>query len=143
MFVGEFVHSVDSKGRLVLPSKYRDQLDGGCVITKGQDRCLYVFSIPRWEVEMERVRGLPRTDRKFRNYARAFFAGASNQEVDGQGRIQIPPPLRSYAGLERDVVVAGVGEWVELWDVNTWQEVTVEADSYYADIEEALSDQGI
>ena len=93
MFLGEYQHSVDSKGRLVLPSRFRDRLERGLVVTKGQERCLYVFPIDKWDQEVEQVNNLPRTDRRSRNYARSFFGSASDQQLDGQGRIQIPQPL--------------------------------------------------
>ncbi len=143
MFLGEYQHTIDPKGRVVLPSRFRDELAKGCVITKGQERCLFVFTLEQWEQEVERIKSLPRTDRKFRNYARAFFAGAMDQRPDKQGRIQVPANLRSYAGLDKEVAVVGVGERLELWDNSRWQEVTSSADEYYADIEEALSEHGI
>jgi MraZ protein len=143
VFLGEYQHTIDPKGRVVLPSRFRDDLAKGCVIAKGQERCLFVFTLEQWEQEVERVRSFPRTDRRLRNYSRAFFGGASDQKLDKQGRIQIPANLREYAGLGKDVVVVGVGERVELWDAGTWQEFTANVDEYYAEIEEALGDQGI
>ncbi len=144
MFLGEYQHSLDGKGRVVLPSKFRDDLAGGCVITKGQERCLYVFPLDRWQDEMERVMRLPRTNRKARNFSRTFFAGASDQKPDKQGRIMIPPGLREYGGLEKDVTVVGVADRVEIWDSAQWLQVSAEADESYADIEETLyEEQGI
>jgi len=106
VFLGEYQHSVDDKGRLVMPSKFRDHLAGGCVVTKGQEHCLYVFPLDRWEIEVERVNRLPRTNRRNRNYARSFFGAATDQSLDKQGRIQLPPTLRTFADLGKDVVVA-------------------------------------
>lgn len=143
MFLGEHSHSLDDKGRVVMPSRFRAELDDGCVVTKGQERCLYVFAMHRWEQEAERVLKLPRTDRRARNYARAFFASASNQSLDRTGRCQIPEPLRMYAGLSKDVTVVGVADRVEIWDTATWETVAAEADEYYAGIEEVLSEEGI
>lgn len=143
MFLGEYQHSVDGKGRLVMPSKFRDRLEPGLVVTKGQERCLYVFPLDRWGEEVEKVKSLPRTDRRSRNYARSFFGAASDQSMDGQGRIQIPQPLRDYAGLDKEVVVVGVAERVEIWDAEAWAANTTEADELYAGIEEALSGEGI
>ncbi len=143
MFLGEHQHTLDEKGRIVLPAKHRQGLANGLVLTKGQDRCLYVFPIERWDQEVNRVNALPRTDRRARNFARAFFAGADQQTLDSQGRITVPPHLRSYAGLDREVIVLGGGDRVELWDASTWEANRTEADEYYAGIEEALSDQGI
>jgi MraZ protein len=143
VFLGEYQHSIDDKGRLVLPSKFRHALSDGLVITKGQDRCLYVFAPERWAEEVERVNRLSRLDRRNRNYARSFFGSASDQELDRQGRIQIPPQLRSYAELDKEVLVMGVADRIEIWDAATWSELSVEADQLYADIEEALSGEGI
>ncbi len=143
MFLGEHQHTIDPKGRIVLPSRFRADLARGCFITKGQDRCLFVFTPDQWAQEAERFRNLPRTDRRLRNYARVFFAGASDPKLDKQGRIQVPATLREYAGLEKEVVVVGVGERIEIWNADTWREVTSNADAEYADIEEALSEQGI
>ena len=143
MFLGEYQHSVDSKGRLVLPSRFRDRLERGLVVTKGQERCLYVFPIDKWDQEVEQVNNLPRTDRRSRNYARSFFGSASDQQLDGQGRIQMPQPLREYASLAKDVVVIGVADRVEIWNVESWESVSDEADEQFAGIEEALSGDGI
>jgi len=143
VFLGEFQHNLDEKGRMVLPRKFRDALASGCVITKGQERCLYVFPAARWEAEVEKVNQLPRTDRRARNFARSFFAGASDQVPDGQGRIAIPPALRSYASLDKEATVVGVADRVEVWASDAWTRLSAEADEYYADIEESLSEQGI
>lgn len=143
MFLGEYQHSLDPKGRVVLPAKFRKLLEGGCVIAKGQERCLSVFSLARWETEVERVNLLPRTDVRARKVARSLFASADRQTPDKQGRIQIPLKLREYAGLDKDVAVVGVADRVEMWDAATWNRLSEEADDYYSQIEEALSEHGI
>jgi len=143
VFLGEFSHTLDDKGRVVMPRKFRPGLDKGCVITKGQDRCLYVFPMERWDVEAARALKLPRTDRRARNFSRSFFAAATDQQLDKQGRVQIPESLRSYAGLEKDVTVVGAADHVQLWSSTAWQEAAAEADEYYAGIEEVLSGEGI
>ncbi|MGI9647408.1 MAG: division/cell wall cluster transcriptional repressor MraZ [Acidimicrobiia bacterium] len=143
MFLGEHQHTIDPKGRVVLPSRFRAELAKGCFITKGLDRCLFVFTPEQWEIEAQRFRSLPRTDRQLRNYARVFFAGAIDQKLDKQGRIQIPAGLRDYAGLDKELTVVGVAERIEIWDAGIWTEVTADADSKYADIDEALSEHGI
>ena len=143
MFLGEHQHTIDPKGRVVLPSRFRSELARGCFITKGLDRCLFIFTPEQWDLEAERFRALPRTDRQLRNYARVFFAGAIDQKLDKQGRVQIPAGLRDYAGLDKDVTVVGVAERIEVWDTATWRAVTADADETYADIDEALSEQGI
>ena len=143
MFLGEYSHSLDEKGRVVMPSKFRVGLAGGCVVTKGQERCIYVFPMDRWEEESSKVLKLPRTDRRARNFSRSFFASASDQSLDRQGRVQIPESLRRYAELGKDLTVVGVADRIEVWDTETWQQVQAEADEYYAEIEEALSEDGI
>lgn len=143
MFLGEYSHSLDAKGRVVMPSKFRKGLKGGCVVTKGQERCLYVFPMDRWQVEYDRVLALPRTDRRARSYSRSFFASATDQSLDSQGRVVLPEPLRRYAGLEKDLAVVGVADHIEIWDADTWASAGAEADEYYAGIEEVLSEDGI
>lgn len=143
MFLGEYQHTLDPKGRVVLPAKFREQLADGCVITKGQERCLYVFPLDRWETEVERVNTLPRTDARARKLARSFFAGADQQSPDKQGRVQIPANLRTYGDLTKDLTVVGVADYIEIWDTATWSRMSTEADEYYAGIEEALGEHGI
>ena len=143
MFLGEYSHSLDGKGRVVMPSKFRPSLDDGCVVTKGQERCVYVFPMDKWHEESSKVLRLPRTDRRARNYARSFFASASDQTLDRQGQVQIPESLRRYAGLEKDLAVVGVADRIEVWATDVWQTVAAEADAYYAEIEEALPEEGI
>lgn len=143
MFLGEYSHALDDKGRVVMPRKFRLGLERGCVVTKGQDRCLYVFPMDRWDAESERVLRLPRTDRRARNFSRSFFASATDQTLDKQGRMQLPEPLRSYAGLEKDVTVVGVADRIEIWAAEAWQAEAAAADEYYAGIEEVLSEDGI
>lgn len=143
MFLGEYQHSLDDKGRLVLPAKFRDQLADGLVVTKGQDRCVFVFPASRWELEVEKVNSLARTVPRNRNFARAFFASASDQQLDRQGRIQVPAVLRSYADLDKDVVIVGVAERIEVWNTEAWARLSADADEMFADIQEALSEGGI
>ena len=143
MFLGEYQHTVDGKGRMVLPRTFGDDLEEGCVVTIGQEKCLFVFPMDRFNEEVERMDRLPRTDRRARNFTRAFFAGASDQTPDRQGRVQLTEKQRRYAGLGKDVTVVGVAERIEIWDTETWNTVAAEADEYYADIEEALSEEGI
>jgi MraZ protein len=143
VFLGEYQHSVDPKGRVVMPAKFRHGLADGVVVTKGQEHCLYVFPAARWEEEVLRLSRLPRTNRRNRNYTRSLFGGASDQELDRQGRIQVPAPLRTYAGLDKEVVVVGVADHVEIWDAAGWSRVSAEADESYAEIEEALGEEGI
>ena len=143
MFLGEYQHTVDEKGRIVMPSRFRDRLDDGVVVTKGQERCLYVFPADRWEQEVEKVSRLPRTNRTNRNYARSFFGSAIDQQTDKQGRLQLPQTLRTYAGIDKDVVIVGVSDRLEIWDAAAWEALSEEADQLYSSIEEALSEEGV
>lgn len=140
MFLGQYEHTLDDKGRVVVPKKFREELADGCVITKGQENCLYVFSMDQWKVEAAKVGRLPRTDQRARRYSRSFFAAATDQKLDRQGRIQIPEALRAYAGLDRDVTVIGVQDRVEIWGGSSWDDASADADEYYSGIQEALSD---
>jgi transcriptional regulator MraZ len=140
VFLGEYQHSLDAKGRVVLPRKFRDDLEGGCVVTKGQEHCLYLFSLEGWEREVARLSTLPRTDGRARKLTRSFFAAASDQMLDKQGRIQLSDSLRSYASLEKDATIVGVADRVEIWSTTLWQSVSLEADDFYAEIEEVLSE---
>ena len=143
MFLGEQRHSVDPKGRVVLPAKYRDELEDGCVVTKGQDRCLYVFPLDRWHDEVERVKRMPRTEKRYRDYARGFFAGADDQKLDRQGRVQLSPRLRAYAGIDADAVLIGVGERIEIWNPTSYEEVEATTDEYYGGLDVPLGDFGV
>ena len=144
MFLGQHEHSLDEKGRVVVPKKFREELADGCVITKGQEHCLYVFTMEQWEIEAAKVARLPRTDGRARRYSRSFYAAATDQKLDRQGRIQVPEPLRTYARLEKDVMVIGVQDRIEVWSAEMWDDAAADADEYYSGIEEALnSEQGI
>lgn len=122
MFLGEFVHTLDSKGRLTIPAKFRAELDTGLVVTRGMDRCLAVFPLAEWDQLAAQVSKLPITDRRARALKRFLFAGASDVSPDKQGRILIPPHLREYAGLDGEVIVAGLSNYIEIWSADSWQD---------------------
>ncbi|NOY55024.1 MAG: division/cell wall cluster transcriptional repressor MraZ [Actinobacteria bacterium] len=143
MFLGEHRHTLDPKGRVVLPAEFRAELADGCVVTKGQERCLYIFPLDRWAEEVERLNRLPRTNRKVRAYTRSVFAGAKKDTPDRQGRIMLPERLREYAALNREAVVVGVADRIEIWNQESWEQLSSEADNYYADIEEEFGIEGI
>ena len=121
MFLGTHAPRLDEKGRLILPAKYRDELAGGVVITKGQERCLYVFPQEEFARITEALRTAPVTAKSVRDYSRVFFASASDELPDKQGRITIPPALRDYAALQRDCVVIGANTRLEIWDSAAWE----------------------
>ncbi|MDQ1748372.1 MAG: transcriptional regulator MraZ [Frankiaceae bacterium] len=120
MFLGTYSPRLDEKGRVFLPAKFRDELAEGLVITKGQERCLYVFSVAEFGRLTERLREAPLTAKGARDYGRVFFASAHDDTPDKQGRVTVPPPLREYAGLDRDCVVIGANTRVEIWDAAAW-----------------------
>ena len=133
MFLGTHAPRLDDKGRLILPAKFRDELADGLVVTKGQERCLYVFPTAEFARVTDAMREAPVTSRAARDYQRVLFAGASDETPDKQGRVTIPPALRDYAGLTRDCVVIGANTRVEIWDADAWE-------TYLAAQEEAFSD---
>jgi MraZ protein len=120
MFLGTYAPRLDEKGRLFLPAKFRDELADGLVITKGQERCLYVFSLAEFRQLTERLRDAPLTAKGARDYSRVFFASAHDDTPDKQGRITVPPALREYAGLTRECSVIGANTRVEIWDAGHW-----------------------
>ncbi len=115
MFMGEYNHTIDAKGRLIVPSKFREILGDVFVVTKGLDGCLFVYDNEEWKLFEEKLRALPITNKEARQFVRFFLAGAAEAEVDKQGRILIPNVLREFAGLTKDVVLVGVGSRIEIW----------------------------
>ncbi|GAA1117111.1 division/cell wall cluster transcriptional repressor MraZ [Nocardiopsis composta] len=138
MFLGTHSPRLDAKGRLFLPAKYRDELSGGLVITKGQERCLYVFPLAEFRRVTENLRSAPVTAKAVRDYSRVLFAGASDEVPDKQGRITLPPALRSYAGLERDCVVIGADTRLEIWDAAAWAQYESEQEQVFAELSEEV-----
>jgi MraZ protein len=143
MFLGEYQHSLDAKGRLTVPSRLRDGLGDAFIATKGLDNCLFLYPMGEWQTIEEKVRTLPVTRGDARSFARFFFAGATECEVDKQGRILLPLTLREYAGIDRDVAVIGVGARVEIWSKDNWEKYSQHAESSYEEIAENLVDLGI
>lgn len=138
MFLGTHTPRLDDKGRLALPAKFRTELEGGLVITKGQERCLFVFPMAEFSRITELLRSAPVTQRSVRDYSRVFFASASHEVPDGQGRITVPGQLREYAGLSKDCVVIGANSRVEVWDAAAWQNYLDSTEQSFADAEEVL-----
>jgi MraZ protein len=121
MFLGKFIHTIDDGGRLTIPSKFRDGLSAGLVITYGFDLCLAIYPIAEWEKLAERVSGLPVTDREARAFRRFVFANASDTTLDKQGRVLIPPSLRERIGIDGEVVITGLNTYIELWHPDEWR----------------------
>ncbi|MDS1269407.1 division/cell wall cluster transcriptional repressor MraZ [Lipingzhangella sp. LS1_29] len=138
MFLGTHDLRLDEKGRLFLPAKYRDELSGGLVITKGQERCLYVFPVAEFQRITEALRAAPVTAKGVRDYSRVFFASASDEVPDRQGRVTVPPALRTYAGLERECVVIGANTRLEIWDAQAWAEYESAQEEAFAELSEEV-----
>ena len=143
MFLGEYVHSIDDKSRLAIPARFRQALAQGLYVTKGVDRCLYVLTPDGWNRLAERIAALPSMQSSVRQLQRHFFAGAIHVVPDKLGRIVIPQPLREYAGLEGDVVVAGVHNRIELWSRATWNDERARADEQTATLAEQMASLGV
>ena len=122
MFMSEYNHTLDTKGRLIIPAKFRETLGEEFVISKGMDGCLFVYAGDDWNAFEQKLTSLPLINKEARQFARFFLAGAATVEVDKQGRILLPAHLREFAGLEKDVVLVGVGSRVEIWSKDKWLE---------------------
>jgi MraZ protein len=123
MFLGRFEHSVDTKGRVAVPARFRDRLSGELILTRGNDGCLYLFTEESWEPLAAKLNALPTGDEDARNLRRAVFSSAEPVELDKQGRVIIPDHLRQYAGISTDVSIIGLGEYIEIWDTQSWQKL--------------------
>ncbi|HWK90744.1 MAG TPA: division/cell wall cluster transcriptional repressor MraZ [Luteimicrobium sp.] len=132
LLLGTYTPRLDEKGRLVLPAKFRGQLAPGLVLTRGQERCLFLLPMDEFRRMYDQIREAPVTSKQARDYLRVLLSGASDEVPDKQGRISIPPALREYAGLDRDVAVIGAGTRVEVWDLAAWQTYLAEQEGEYA-----------
>ncbi len=147
MFYGEYEHSLDKKGRIILPSKLREALKETfvekCVITRGLEGCLFLYPLDEWRLLEQKIKALPMTGRESRAFSRQLLSGACECILDRQGRIFIPNNLRQYAGISREVVVIGVSNRMEIWSKDKWLNYSKETQSSYEDIAEKLVDKGI
>lgn len=139
MFIGEYSYSIDDKGRLSLPAKFRRQLEGGVVVTRGLDRCLTVYPTPQWKERAEKLAQLPDHLKRNRDYARLQLSGAWDAPLDSQGRIMLPDYLRRYASLTKQVVVTGLYDRLEIWDEAAWHAYRDETESRSNDIAESIT----
>ena len=142
MFMGEYSHTIDTKGRLIVPSKFREELGETFVVTKGLDGCLFVFSDEEWKAFEIKLKSLPLTNKNARQFARFFVAGATPCELDKQGRILLPATLREFAGLEKDVVLTGMLNRIEIWSKEKWNENNSLDDVAMDEIAEQMTDLG-
>ncbi len=143
MLLGEYKHSIDAKGRLAIPVKFRPALGDGAIITKGLDRCLFVFGEEEWQKLAEKIMSLPLVQADSRAFARLMLGGASDVRLDAQGRVLVPEYLRAYAGLEKKVVVAGLYTRMEIWDEGGWDTYKKGTESASDEIAERLGELGI
>ncbi len=143
MFIGEYYHAVDDKGRLAVPIKFREELATGAVVTRGLDKCLFLYPQREWEILAEKLAKLPIARANTRAFSRLMLAGAMAVELDKQGRIILPEYLRKYGGLKRKVVVAGLYNRLEIWDELTWNQYRTGTEKASTDIAEALGELGV
>jgi MraZ protein len=139
MLLGEYEHTIDDKNRLTLPARFREALSEGVVVTRGMDGCLYAYSRADWQEQLSRVSGLDPLSGEGRKLQRHFFSGAAEAELDKQGRIMIPGALLRYAGLEREVVVAGIHDHLEIWDRESWRRELNEVEGSAEHVAERLA----
>ena len=143
MLIGEFEHSIDKKGRLVLPAKIKDDLGKEFIVTKGLDGCLFGYSLEEWNKFEEKLKTLPLTNKITRDFVRFFLSGAVEEETDKQGRFLLPANLREYASLTKDAVIIGVGTRIEIWDKKKWNEYNSEENLSVDKIAEKMTEIGI
>ena len=141
--MGEYSHTIDTKGRLIIPSRFREELGETFVVTKGLDGCLFVFSDEEWKAFEIKLKSLPLTNKNARQFARFFVAGATPCELDKQGRILLPATLREFAGLEKDVVLTGMLNRIEIWSKDKWNENNSLDDVAMDEIAEQMTDLGL
>ncbi len=140
MFLGQYEHALDDKGRLFMPAKFRDKLGANFVVTKGLDRCLFIYPMSEWESIEGKLQSLPFTKSDARSFSRMFFSGAAECECDKQGRVNLPGSLREYAQLEKETVILGVASRVEIWGKERWMSYSEGALDDYERIAEELED---
>jgi MraZ protein len=143
MFIGEFTHNLDDKGRLAIPVKFRRDLTKGAVVTRGLDNCLFLYTKSEWEKLAEKLATLPISQANSRAFARLMLAGAMDVDVDKQGRIVLPEYLRQFAGLSKNVIVAGLYSRVEIWDESKWQAYKKQTETNSNEIAEKMAELGV
>jgi MraZ protein len=140
MFIGEYEYSVDSKGRVAIPAKFRPNLAGGCVVTRGLDDCLFVYPKEEWQKLAKKLARMPISKRNSRAFSRLMLAGAMDLEIDKQGRVVIPKYLRKYSSLGEKAIIAGLYNRLEIWDAGRWQKYKKNAENSSSEIAEQLED---
>lgn len=143
MFIGEYIHSIDIKGRLIIPAKFRKELGDVFYITKGMDHCLFVYPEEEWQMVGEKIGSLSLARKEARAIQRLFYSGAMEAQLDKQYRVLIQPNLREYAGIDKEVVLIGIANRIEIWDKERWNEYVNDEDMDYDDLTEKLTDLNI
>ncbi|TCT16847.1 MraZ protein [Natranaerovirga pectinivora] len=143
MFMGEYKHTIDEKGRLIVPSKFRDMLGDTFVVTKGLDNCLFIYPEQEWQAFEEKLKNLPVANKGARKFTRFFLAGANQCTVDKQGRILVPNNLREFACLDKEVILIGVSNRIEIWSKDNWNTYNNDDDIDMDDIADQMADLGI
>lgn len=140
MFMGEYHHNLDSKGRLIIPAKFRDQIGDEIIFTRGMEGCIFGYPQAEWQKIEAKLAKLPLTQRSARNFTRLFYSGAMETEFDKQGRVNLTATLKEHADLIKECVIVGVSNRIEIWSEDRWQKFADEADDNYDDIAEDLDD---
>ena len=143
MFIGEYHHTIDEKGRIIVPSKFRDSLGNSFIITRGIENCLFVYSMDNWEKITDKLNSLPFTKRDSRTFNRFFMSGATEVELDKQGRVNIATPLIHYANLLKDCVIIGTGDRIEIWSQESWNCFFDSTKDSMSDIAENLFNESV
>jgi len=138
MFIGEYLHSIDAKGRMAVPAKFRANLKKGAIVTRGLDNCLFIYTQLEWKKLLEKLSDLPISQQKSRAFSRLMIAGAMDVEPDSQGRILIPEYLRKFANIKKDAVVAGLYNRLEIWDKKAWEKYKTSTEKESVKIAEEL-----
>lgn len=143
MFIGEYHHSIDDKGRLIIPAKFRDELGEKFIVTRGIENCLFVYSEESWTKIVNKLETLPFTKKDARQFIRFFLSGATQAEFDKQGRINLTSPLISYANIKKECIVIGTGDRLEIWSEESWNEFFLSAKDSMSDIAENLFNESV
>ena len=143
MFLGEYHHSIDDKGRLIIPAKFRSELGDKFIITRGIENCLFAYPEKRWEEIVHKLESLPFTKKDARNFTRFFLSGATVAEFDKQGRVNITSPLINYASIEKECIIIGTGDRLEIWSEDAWNNFFNSASINMSDIAENLFNESV
>lgn len=143
MFLGEYKHTIDVKGRVAVPAKFRAKLTAGAIITRGLDRCLFIFEAKEWAKLAEKLITLPIAQATSRAFTRLMLSGAADVDIDAQGRILIPDYLREYAGISKQLVITGLYNRIEVWDAESWMQYKSKTEAESDEIAEKLGELGI